>query len=115
MGLENHWKKRLDGVLEAFRSEDYFLEVAPHFINKGNTLAVLMEMLNITTEEVVAIGDGVADVSMLQLAGTGVAMGNARDSVKACADFTTLPNNMEGVAVAIGKRSLPRSNPQRFR
>ena len=83
VGLENHWKKRLDGVLEAFRSEDYFLEVAPHFINKGNTLAVLMEMLNITTEEVVAIGDGVADVSMLQLAGTGVAMGNARDSVKA--------------------------------
>ena len=101
VGLENHWKKRLDGVLEAFRSEDYFLEVAPHFINKGNTLAVLMEMLNITTEEVVAIGDGVADVSMLQLAGTGVAMGNARDSVKACADFTTLPNNMEGVAAAI--------------
>ena len=94
VGLENHWKKRLDGVLEAFRSEDYFLEVAPHFINKGNTLAVLMEMLNITTEEVVAIGDGVADVSMLQLAGTGVAMGNARDSVKACADFTTLSNNM---------------------
>ena len=103
VGLENHWKKRLDGVLEAFRSEDYFLEVAPHFINKGNTLAVLMEMLNITTEEVVAIGDGVADVSMLQLAGTGVAMGNARDSVKACADFTTLSNNMDGVAVAIEK------------
>ena len=101
VGLENHWKKRLDGVLEAFRSEDYFLEVAPHFINKGNTLAVLMEMLNITTEEVVAIGDGVADVSMLQLAGTGVAMGNARDSVKACADFTTLPNNMEGVAAIL--------------
>ena len=106
VGLENHWKKRLDGVLEAFRSEDYFLEVAPHFINKGNTLAVLMEMLNITTEVVVAIGDGVADVSMLQLAGTGVAMGNARDSVKACADFTTLSNNMDGVAVAIEKAIL---------
>ena len=101
----------MDGVLEAFRSEDYFLEVAPHFINKGNTLAVLMEMLNITTEEVVAIGDGVADVSMLQLAGTGVAMGNARDSVKACADFTTLPNNMEGVAVAIEKAILATIKP----
>ena len=111
VGLENHWKKRLDGVLEAFRSEDYFLEVAPHFINKGNTLAVLMEMLNITTEEVVAIGDGVADVSMLQLAGTGVAMGNARDSVKACADFTTLSNNMDGVAVAIEKAILATIKP----
>lgn len=111
VGLENHWKKRLDGVLEAFRSEDYFLEVAPHFINKGNTLAVLMEMLNITTEEVIAIGDGVADVSMIQLAGTGIAMGNARDSVKACADFTTLPNNMEGVAVAIEKAILATIKP----
>ena len=26
VGLETHWKKRLDGVLEAFRSEPYFLE-----------------------------------------------------------------------------------------
>lgn len=111
VGLENHWKKRLAGVLEVFRSEDYFLEVVPKFIDKGNTLAVLMEMLKVTTEEVVAIGDGVADVSMLQLAGTGVAMGNARDSVKACADFTTLPNNMDGVAVAVEKAILATIKP----
>lgn len=111
IGLENHWKKRLAGTLEAFRSEDYFLEVAPHFINKGNTLAVLMEKLNVTTEEVVAIGDGVADVSMMQLAGTSVAMGNARDSVKACADITTLPNNMDGVAIAIEKAILAAIKP----
>ena len=109
--LENHWKKRLDGVLEAFRSEDFFLEVAPHFINKGNTLAVLMEMLHVETDEVVAIGDGVADVSMMQLAGTSVAMGNARDSVKACADFTTLPNTMDGVAVAVEKAILAAIKP----
>lgn len=111
VGLENHWKKRLAGTLEAFRSEDYFLEVAPHFINKGNTLAVLMEMLKVTTEEVVAIGDGVADVSMMQLAGTSIAMGNASDSVKACADITTLPNSMEGVAVAIEKAILAAIKP----
>ena len=109
--LEGHWKRRLDGVLEAFRSEDYFLEVAPHFINKGNTLAVLMEMLHVETEQVVAIGDGVADVSMMQLAGTSIAMGNARDSVKACADFTTLPNSMDGVAVAIEKAILAAIKP----
>ena len=109
--LESHWKHRLDGVLEAFRTEDYFLEVAPHFINKGNTLAVLMEMLKVTTEEVIAIGDGVADVSMLQLAGTGIAMGNARDSVKACADFTTMSNTMDGVAIAIEKAILAAIRP----
>lgn len=111
VGLENHWKKRLAGVLDVFRSEDYFLEVVPPFIDKGNTLALLMEMLKVTTEEVVAIGDGVADVSMLQLAGTGVAMGNARDSVKACADFTTLPNSMDGVAIAIERAILATIKP----
>lgn len=111
VGLENHWKKRLAGVLEVFRTEDYFLEVVPRFIDKGNTLAVLMEKLNITTEEVIAIGDGVADVSMLQLAGTSIAMGNARDSVKACADITTLSNSMDGVAVAVEKAILAAIKP----
>lgn len=111
VGLENHWKKRLAGVLDVFRSEDYFLEVVPQFINKGNTLAVLMEMLKVTKEEVVAIGEGVADVPMLQLAGTSIAMGNARDSVKACADFTTLPNNMDGVAIAIETAILSMIKP----
>ena len=111
VGLENHWKKRLAGSLDVFRSEDYFLEVVPESIDKGNTLALLMEKLKVTTEEIVAIGDGVADVSMLQLAGTGIAMGNARDSVKACADFTTLPNTMDGVAVAVEKAILSAIKP----
>ena len=90
IGLENHWKKRLDGVLDAFRSEPYFLEVVPQFIDKGNTLGVLMTKLSVSPEEVIAIGDGVCDVTMLQLAGVGIAMGNAEDSVKACVDKTTL-------------------------
>ena len=101
IGLENHWKKRLDGVLDAFRSEPYFLEVVPQFIDKGNTLGVLMTKLSVSPEEVIAIGDGVCDVTMLQLAGVGIAMGNAEDSVKACVDKTTLTNEEEGVAVAV--------------
>ena len=39
-GLEEHWKKRLDGVLDVFRSEPYFLEVVPCTIDKANTLNV---------------------------------------------------------------------------
>ena len=99
--LEENWKRRMSGTVEVFRSEDYFLEIAPYRINKANSVAALMDKLELTTEEVIAIGDGVADVTMLQLAGLSVAMGNARDSVKACADMTTLTNNMDGVAVAI--------------
>lgn len=111
VGLENHWKKRLDGVLDVFRSEPYFLEVVPPFIDKGNTLGVLLSKLSILPEEVVAIGDGVCDVTMLQLAGLGIAMGNAQDSVKACADITTLSNDAEGVAVAVEKAILAEIRP----
>ncbi len=101
--LEAHWKRRLNGVLDVFPSEPYFLEVVPQGINKGNTLAVLMDKLNIDREQVMAIGDGTCDIPMLQLAGIGIAMGNAEDSVKSCADYTTYSNEEDGVAAALEK------------
>ena len=70
-----------------------------------------MEMLKLTREEVIAIGDGITDVPILQLAGLGVAMGNARDSVKVCASATTLTNEQDGVAVAIEKAILSAIRP----
>ena len=45
--LEMHWKKRMAGTLDAFRSEPYFLEVVPCGIDKANTLGFLMEHLKI--------------------------------------------------------------------
>ncbi|MDE7378055.1 MAG: Cof-type HAD-IIB family hydrolase [Paraprevotella sp.] len=105
-GLEEHWKRRLAGVLDVFRSESYFLEVVGCQVDKANSLAALMKLLNITSEEVVAIGDGVCDVSMLQMAGLGIAMGNAPDSVKRCTETVTLTNEEDGVAVAIEKAIL---------
>ena len=68
-----------------------------------------MEMEGIKTDEIVVFGDGVADVTMLQLADLGIAMGNAPDSVKRCADYVTLSNNEDGVAVAVEKRFSGRS------
>ena len=84
-----------------FRSEPYFLEVVGSRVDKANTLGVIMEMEGIKTDEIVVFGDGVADVTMLQLADLGIAMGNAPDSVKRCADYVTLSNNEDGVAVAV--------------
>ncbi len=104
--LENHWKKRLDGTLDAFRSESYFLEVVPPGVDKANTLGVLMEQLGVAREEVIAIGDGVCDVTMLQLAGLGIAMGHSQDSVKVCADYVTASNEEDGVAQAVEKLIL---------
>lgn len=105
-GLENHWKRRLNGALDVFPSEPYFLEVVPSGINKGDTLAFLLDKLGMKTEEVIAIGDGVCDIPMLQLAGVGIAMGNANDAVKSCTDYMTLSNEEDGVAAAIEKAIL---------
>ncbi len=106
IGLEQHWEKRLAGTLDAFRSEPYFLEVVPCGVNKANTLGALLEHLEVTREEVIAIGDGVCDVTMLQLAGMGVAMGHSQDSVKVCADYVTASNEEDGVALAVEKLIL---------
>ena len=103
MGLEDHWKRRLNGALDVFRSEPYFLEVVPCSIDKANSLGALLEVLNVKRDEVIAIGDGVCDVTMIQLAGLGVAMGHSQDSVKVCADYVTASNEEDGVAVAVEK------------
>ena len=106
VALEEHWKKRLSGVLDVFRSEPFFLEVVPCSVDKANTLGALLEHLGVKREELMAIGDGTCDVAMLQLAGMGVAMGQAPDSVKACADYITASNEEDGVAAAVEKMIL---------
>ena len=52
-------------------------------------------------EQVMAIGDNENDLSMFEVAGLSVAMGNANERVKASARFETLPNDAQGVAAAI--------------
>jgi Cof subfamily protein (haloacid dehalogenase superfamily) len=99
--LTNLWKRRLNGTVEAHRSEDYFLEILPYGVDKSGALSVLLEHLKINRQQVVAFGDGVRDVGLLQMSGIGVAMANARDSVKACADQVTTSCDEDGVAQAI--------------
>ena len=82
----------------------------PCSIDKSNTLGALLEKLGINSEEVIAIGDGVCDVSMIQSAGLGIAMGNAQDSVKVCADRIT-SNDEDGVAEAVEKAILAEIRP----
>ncbi len=109
--LEAHWKKRLSGTMDVYRSEKYFLEVVPCGIDKATTLSALLEILQVPHEDVVAIGDGVCDVSMLQVAGLGVAMKNALHSVKACADQVTASNDEDGVAAVIDNTILSDLHP----
>lgn len=83
------------------RADANFLEVMNAKASKGQALAELLELLDLAPENLMAIGDGMNDLPMLQLAGTGVAMGNAGDAVKAVAQHVTVTNDEDGVAAAI--------------
>ncbi|MBQ0075479.1 MAG: HAD hydrolase family protein, partial [Prevotella sp.] len=50
-----------------------------------------------TPEDLIAFGDSYNDLTMLQLAGKGVAMGNAEQAVKDVADYVTDTNENDGV------------------
>ncbi|MDR1356364.1 MAG: Cof-type HAD-IIB family hydrolase [Tannerellaceae bacterium] len=104
-------KKRLIGSLDVFRSEPYFIEVVPPQINKADTLGVLMENLQVGSEAVIAIGDGVCDIGMIQMAGLGIAMENADETVKRCADYTTASNDDDGVAKAVEEHIIAKIRP----
>jgi Cof subfamily protein (haloacid dehalogenase superfamily) len=110
-GLRQYLKKHLAGTMDIFPSEEYFLEIVPEAIDKANTLSVLADILKIDREEIMAIGDGVCDVTMIQMAGFGVAMGNAQTSVKRCADYVTGTNDEEGVATIVENRILATIRP----
>ena len=68
---------------------------------KGRALLELCAHLGIDPADTVAFGDGLNDADMLRAAGRGVAMANASDAVKKCADAVTENNNDAGVGKEI--------------
>lgn len=83
-----------------FTAEFYF-EFMARDITKAHALAGALPKLGIDASEVIAFGDGQNDAAMLTWAGTGVAMGNAVDEVKAIADRVTASNNDDGIALVL--------------
>ncbi len=88
-------------------SHPFLVEALPPHVNKGHALEWLAKSLNIPQAEVMAIGDSDADISMIEWAGLGVAMGNASSNVKAAADWTAPTLAEDGAAVAIERFALP--------
>ena len=101
--LEQEMKVELEGKLNVFRSEPFFLELVPNGIDKARSLAVLLEELKMKPEEMIAVGDGFNDLSMIKFAGLGVAMSNAQEVVRQEADYITLSNEEDGVAAVVDK------------
>ena len=101
--LERHLAQTLQGQCSVYRSADFFLECVPLGIDKAASLARLLPTLGLTREEIIAVGDGHNDISMIEYAGLGVAMANAADATKAKADYITRSNEEDGVAHVLQK------------
>lgn len=83
------------------KSAPYYYEILNKKATKGNAVKELSELLGLKPEHVMSIGDNENDLTMIEFAGTGVAMGNAVQSVKDIANKLTKSNDEHGVAYAI--------------
>ncbi|MCY3773015.1 MAG: HAD family hydrolase [Gemmatimonadetes bacterium] len=77
------------------------ITVMPSGVTKGEGLRRLALLLGIGLSEVMAVGDNLNDLEMLDVAGLGVAMGNGTPEIRARADYVTATVDDEGVARAI--------------
>ncbi len=102
-----HIRRRCQELALSITSScDRNIEFSALNISKGTAIKKLCTLLDIPFSEVLAIGDGSNDISMLRLAGTSVAMANASDAVQQAARFVTRSNDEDGVAIAL-YRFLP--------
>ena len=84
-------------------SFDHNLEIVGETTSKAEALKEMGKLMGIEKDEMMAIGDSPNDIAMLKEAGIAVAVGNAKDEVKAMADYIAPTNHEDGVADAIEK------------
>ena len=102
--LQAHWQEMREpfkDTLSCMFTANFYYEYCPKGINKGTSIRMAMEKLHIRPEEVIAFGDAENDISILEYAGIGVAMGNAAEKVKEIADEVTDTNDNDGIAKSL--------------
>lgn len=99
----DEFKAPYENELSIYRSAPFYIEIMAQNIDKAASLDCLVKHLGIKQEEVIAFGDGYNDLSMIEYAGMGVAMGNAVEGVKERANCVTLTNDEEGIAYKLSE------------
>lgn len=94
-------KERFAGRLEVAISKPMYIEMTHPEANKGAALDRLCAQLGIAASEVMACGDGLNDLGMIQRAGLGVVVANAREAVRVHGDVICPSNDEEGIAQLI--------------
>lgn len=99
--------------VETIELNSLHLDIVPQGVSKLTGLLYLGRYLGISSQEMVVIGDGLDDISMIEAVGLGVAMGNAEFAVKKAADWITRSKNEQGVAYMV-KEHFRKQQPIEF-
>ncbi|GAA0123373.1 MAG: HAD family phosphatase [Clostridium argentinense] len=91
------------GKYEVVSSLHNNFEVMNKNVSKGRAVEMLASYYNLSKDEVITIGDNENDLSMIEYAGLGVAMGNGEKIVKDKAEYITSTNDEDGVKEVIEK------------
>ncbi|MER2138940.1 MAG: Cof-type HAD-IIB family hydrolase [Succiniclasticum sp.] len=94
-------QQQFAGKVVVTSSRDNFLELMEPGVNKWNAVKAVAEVYGIKPEEIMCIGDSNNDLSMIENAGIGVAVANAKPAVRAAAKLVTVSNDEDGVAQVI--------------
>ena len=97
---EDEIMRHLPGCTSA-RWYPTFTDIVAVGVDKSVGLAKMGEYFGFGVDEMMALGDGGNDISMLKYAGVGVAMGNAGEDVKHVADYVTTSVDDDGVGNAL--------------
>ena len=115
-GDPDYLKENYEAMMEPFKDKlncvftaPFYFEFTAQGIDKAKALDTVLKPMGYTEEDMIAFGDGQNDATMLMYAGTGIAMANAVDSLKAIADEITLSNDEDGIAVSLYKH-IPEIN-----
>ncbi len=93
--------REIDSTYNVFRSVPHLIEITPYNSDKASGLKKLFEVENLDLDSLIAFGDGENDLTMLEFAHVGVAMGNAMDEVKNVADLITDTNDNDGIVLML--------------
>ena len=94
----NEAREQFRGRISVTCSKPWFLEFNAIRATKGIALETASELLGFAPEQVIAFGDGLNDLPMLQAAGWSVAMSNGREELKQRCRSVCLSNQEDGVA-----------------
>lgn len=111
-------KAILSGQKDQFRVELFHdvteCDVFSPYVNKMTGLKKLSHLLGLDSRQCIAFGDSRNDLEMIRWAGCGIAMGNACQELKDCADLVCGNSWENGIADAVGRIRAEHNSPHRL-